>query len=411
MSKFTALIVSGIIFFGLGDSPTQAAGLPLVISATVSYTQNTLTITGQNFGSNPTVTLDSLTFPTQSTASSQIVADFPNSSPPSSFMPGTYFLTVTFKNQLPSVFAVDIGANGPQGGAGPQGPAGSTGATGAMGPAGPAGPVGGPGPVGPPGVAGTAGPVGPQGPIGPVGLTGALGPQGPQGTAGSQGPAGPAGSGSLPTGCGATVVDPAVFYTPIGGSGTWTCQSQLPRYVVNGDGTVTDNLTGLMWELKTGTPSGGLCTGSTSAIHDVNNCYTWSSTGTAADGTLFTAFLATLNGGDYYSPSTGQDVGTGVAASCFINRCDWRIPAIAELQTIIELSAPGCNAGSPCIDPVFAPTPVFVPDYWSSSSFAASPNYALLAFFANGTVGYSAGTGVGGGKLPLSFARAVRTAH
>jgi hypothetical protein len=45
----------------LGISPTvsQAAGLPLVISATVEYSHNTLTISGQNFGSNPAVTLDS----------------------------------------------------------------------------------------------------------------------------------------------------------------------------------------------------------------------------------------------------------------------------------------------------------------------------------------------------------------
>jgi hypothetical protein len=48
----------------------RAAGLPLVISATVDYTQNTLTISGQNFGSHPSVTLDALAFTTQSSASS-----------------------------------------------------------------------------------------------------------------------------------------------------------------------------------------------------------------------------------------------------------------------------------------------------------------------------------------------------
>jgi hypothetical protein len=54
-------------------SATHAAGLPLVISATVDYTNATLTLSGQNFGSNPAVLLDSLTFPTQSSASGQIV--------------------------------------------------------------------------------------------------------------------------------------------------------------------------------------------------------------------------------------------------------------------------------------------------------------------------------------------------
>jgi hypothetical protein len=101
-----------------------------VISATVDYTHNTLTISGQNFGSNPTVTLDALSFPTQSSASSQIVANFPSGKAPSSFVPGTYFLTVTFKNQLPTIFGVDIGANGA---VGPAGPAGAPGVAGSPG--------------------------------------------------------------------------------------------------------------------------------------------------------------------------------------------------------------------------------------------------------------------------------------
>lgn len=66
----------------LGISVAQASGLPLVISATVDYTHNTLTISGQNFGSSPAVTLDSLSFPTQSSASSQIVANFPSGDVP-----------------------------------------------------------------------------------------------------------------------------------------------------------------------------------------------------------------------------------------------------------------------------------------------------------------------------------------
>src|SRR5580704_10410085 len=106
-ASLTAMFISAFLTVAVGV-PAQAAGLPLIISATVNYSQNTVTITGQNFGSSPTVTLDSMTFPTMSSASKQIVADFPNTTPPSSFTPGTYFLTVTFKNQLPTIFAVDI---------------------------------------------------------------------------------------------------------------------------------------------------------------------------------------------------------------------------------------------------------------------------------------------------------------
>jgi hypothetical protein len=131
----------------------------------------------------------------------------------------------------------------------------------------------------------------------------------------------------------------------------------------------------------------------------VNNSYSWSSSGTAADGTLFTNFLATLNGGDYTSPSAGQDVSNGPSA-CFANHCDWRIPTIAELNTIIETSAPGCGSVSACIDPAFGPTQASF--YWSSSSLAGSPFGAWGVFFSGGNVGnYS--------KTFDNYARAVRS--
>jgi hypothetical protein len=187
------------------------------------------------------------------------------------------------------------------------------------------------------------------------------------------------------------VGDNVVYY-----NNAWTCSpSGLPRYVVNGDGTLTDNQTGLMWELLTTT-----CGGEITCYNDV---YRWTASGTAADGTLFTSFLATLNGGDSYSPSAGQDVSNGPSA-CFANHCDWRNPTIAEFNTIIETGAPGCSSSTaPCIDAAFGPTQAFA--YWSSSSSVVDPHGVWAVTFFNGEVGnfYS--------KIPAMYARAVRTAR
>ena len=272
------------------------------------------------------------------------------------------------------------GATGPQGPAGPKGAAGAMGPAGAKGPIGPIGPAGAPGGAGAPGAPGQPGPAGAQGPLGPQG------PQGPAGTTGATGATGAAGPG-LPSTC--VPGDNVVYY-----NNAWTCSpSGLPRYVVNGDGTLTDNQTGLIWELQTSTCSG--------EITCVNNYYTWGATynAPAADGTLYTTFLATLNGGNYYSPSAGQDV-TNAPTACFANRCDWRIPTIAELDTITKPGAPGCGSGSPCIDPAFGPTQAS--SYWASSTGGDYEAYVWVGDFSKG--GYYETS-----KNLYSYARAVRS--
>jgi hypothetical protein len=93
----------------------------------------------------------------------------------------------------------------------------------------------------------------------------------------------------------------------------------------NGDGTITDNKTGLMWEKKD--RSGG--------IHDYSTTYTFSgaSYGTTnlMDGTITTTFLAALNAGGGFAGHT-----------------DWRIPNRFELESLINLQNP-----SPAVDPIF----------------------------------------------------------
>jgi hypothetical protein len=176
-----------------------------------------------------------------------------------------------------------------------------------------------------------------------------------------------------------------VFY-----SGAWTCKSQLPRYVDNGDGTVSDNTTGLMWEKKTGTINSAYCPGNAADVHDVNNCFTWTATGTGADGTLFSTFLAALN----------ADTSTDGSSTCFANHCDWRIPNIVELRSILSAPNPNCLA-APCIDPTFAPTASST--YWSSSSKTADPADAWYVGFADARYDYLYG------KSTMRYAYAVRS--
>jgi hypothetical protein len=154
------------------------------------------------------------------------------------------------------------------------------------------------------------------------------------------------------------------------------------RFVDNGNGTVSDVQTGLMWEKKTGTP-GDFVDCSTSLCanpHDVSNTYKWSISGTAPDGGAFTDFLAKLNGG-----------------GCFASYCDWRLPTLGELQGI--LLAPYPCGTNPCIDPALGPTQGN--PYWSSTTDTGIPSFAWFVYFDNGSAASA-------GKINLRWVRAVR---
>jgi hypothetical protein len=159
------------------------------------------------------------------------------------------------------------------------------------------------------------------------------------------------------------------------------------RYVDNGNGTVSDLNTGLVWEKKSAAGTGD--------VHDVDNLYSWSISGIAPDGQAFTVFLATLNNG----VSTDGGATTAITG-CFANHCDWRLPSIVELQGIVETSATGCTSGSPCIDPTFGPTQSNL--YWSATTNAVNAYGAWGVYFFNGSV-------LGGLKAGGLYVRAVRS--
>lgn len=161
------------------------------------------------------------------------------------------------------------------------------------------------------------------------------------------------------------------------------------RFQDNGNGTVTDNQTGLMWEKKTGTFGGqSICPGGPTCAdpHDFNNVYVWT-TGApwGPDGPAFFRFLSQLNGP---SPFAGYD--------------DWRLPTVSELLSIVDPAASGCSFGSACIDPVFGPTKA--DQYWTQTTHPDLNAWAWIVFFYNGSVSFN-------GKTSFAPIRAVRKAR
>jgi hypothetical protein len=164
------------------------------------------------------------------------------------------------------------------------------------------------------------------------------------------------------------------------------------RFEDCGNGTVADHDTGLLWEQKTGEVGAGVNCSVVACpnLHDVNNGWTWSDSGTLPDGGIFEEFLLNLNDATFGAAATPSEV-TG----CFAGHCDWRLPAIGELRTILigsdaSLGQNSSCVSAPCVDPDFtaAPAgPTFPGHYWSASSFIGPPpDFAWLAQFSNGAV-------------------------
>jgi hypothetical protein len=164
------------------------------------------------------------------------------------------------------------------------------------------------------------------------------------------------------------------------------------RFVDNGN-SITDNYTGLQW-VKTNNQDGVADFGNP---QDADNTYTWGNLGGCtftgcANGSAFTDYLSRLNF------CSSQDGSTPVFAG-FAGHCDWRLPTIQELKTIIDLGAAGCSSGGPCIDPILGPTVAF--DYWSGTTHAGGAAVAWVVDFSYGGV-------VLGSKDVDRWVRAVR---
>ena len=132
------------------------------------------------------------------------------------------------------------------------------------------------------------------------------------------------------------------------------------RFVDNGDGTITDRVTRLMWEKK--------CRCSDS-LHDVDRRMHWSFDGTAE--TIWD-WLSAVN----------EEAGSG-----FAGHDDWRVPNVKELYSLFDVrrGPPGIDpafTGEGCADmgkPVCSVTGEGV--HWTSTTFADFPSLAVAVGF------------------------------
>ncbi len=152
-------------------------------------------------------------------------------------------------------------------------------------------------------------------------------------------------------------------------------------YHDNGDGTITDLNTGLMWEKKSLDGS----------LHDVFKAFIWSS-------------LVTDTVWDWID-AINTEVGNGIGFAGFN---DWRLPNVRELLSIIDYG----RSPAPAVDPAFnnnviagctvlTCSLILPAPYWSSTTVAPVVGDAWTVEFAAGHV-------VAFLKSESHFVRAVR---
>lgn len=125
-----------------------------------------------------------------------------------------------------------------------------------------------------------------------------------------------------------------------------TATTPSSNFTANGDGTVTDVTTGLMWMRCS---LGQTWNSSSSSCDDIASTYTWSEAFSAAEG------------------------------SVFAGHSDWRVPNIKALNSIVEIA---------CYNPSINETafPNTLASSYRSSSPANNPNYSSLeVYFYNGS--------------------------
>ncbi|MGH6812990.1 MAG: DUF1566 domain-containing protein [Methylocella sp.] len=192
------------------------------------------------------------------------------------------------------------------------------------------------------------------------------------------------------------------------------------RYRDNGDGTITDENTNLMWEKKDQASRG---------LHNWNNTYPWEGTCSNSSTTLCGTDADCSSHGTCHVSGGEMTIFQWVAqlntAPCFARHCDWRIPNVKELQSIVDYDTylPPVNAAfnnnctSGCtVDGAKNTTECSCTQsvgsskgyYWSGSTYAPSPLVPPPGSMLAWGVLFGDGDVLSAGKTDHDYVRAVR---
>lgn len=205
-----------------------------------------------------------------------------------------------------------------------------------------------------------------------------------------------------------------------------------PRYVDNGDGSITDHETGLVWEKKVSLGGGE----DYDNLNDADNFHIWAGTcsldpsklcqpNAAASAACFAGVQGApvgcdeCGGGEGTCELGGPDETTAwewlaaLNASSFAGASDWRLPTRFELGTILDFEAAtapavdsalhGPDCGAACLDLADPGCACTKSDfYWSATTYAFGHSDVWM-------VGLGFGTTTTVPKSSPSYVRAVRS--
>ncbi|MCW5200382.1 DUF1566 domain-containing protein [Desulfobulbus sp. F4] len=150
--------------------------------------------------------------------------------------------------------------------------------------------------------------------------------------------------------------------------------NQSADYAITPWACVKDNVTGLIWEVKT--DNGGR--------HDKDDTYTWYNTNAAAnggadgsDGAAENTCYGYVSGNDATYCNTQAYVSrVNIASLC--GASDWRMPTIKELESLVHY-----GRSNPAIDTRYYPN-AGSPVVWSGSPCAGALDCAWYVIFYDG---------------------------